>query len=122
MGIFDNPFFKKTEAATAQPSLLPIVNLECVVESSVPEEFEGAIIEELNKRKVKIVAEQTIGKFKTICCEVRLAEMFNYGSTLRSKTQGRASFSIQPKFYEQVSNWSEKDKEQLRELFNKVSS
>ncbi len=76
----------------------PIMKLECVV----PEEFQGAVIGDLNSRRAKIVNMGMQGKLKTAHCEVPLAEMFNYANALRSLTQGRASFSMEPAFYAQV--------------------
>ncbi|MCG7852854.1 MAG: hypothetical protein MIO92_10060, partial [Methanosarcinaceae archaeon] len=78
--------------------LEPIMDLEC----SVPEEFMGAVIGDLNTRRSKIVSIGTRGKLKTARCEVPLSEMFNYANGLRSLTQGRASFSMEPAFYSEV--------------------
>ncbi len=78
--------------------LEPIMNLECMV----PEEFMGTVIGDLNTRRAKIVAMGMQGKLKTTRCEVPLSEMFNYANALRSLTQGRASFSMEPAFYAQV--------------------
>ena len=76
----------------------PIMDLEC----SVPEEFMGTVIGDLNTRRAKIVNLGTRGKMKTARCEVPLAEMFNYANALRSLTQGRASFSMEPASYAEV--------------------
>jgi len=78
--------------------LEPIMSLECVV----PEEFMGSVIGDLNTRRAKIVSMGMQGKLKTTRCEVPLAEMFNYANALRSLTQGRASFSMEPAFYAEV--------------------
>jgi len=51
----------------------PVMDLEC----SVPEEFMGSVIGDLNTRRAKIVSLGTRGKLKTARCEVPLAEMFN---------------------------------------------
>lgn len=80
--------------------LEPIMDLECMV----PEDFWGQVIGDLNTRRAKIVASGNRGKLKTVRCEVPLAEMFNYASALRSLSQGRASFSMEPSFYAQVPN------------------
>ncbi len=76
----------------------PVMDLEC----TVPEEFMGAVIGDLNTRRAKIASLGTRGKLKTARCEVPLAEMFNYANALRSLTQGRASFSMEPAFYAEV--------------------
>jgi len=78
--------------------LEPVMDLEV----SVPEEFMGSVIGDLNTRRAKIVSLGTRGKLKTARCEVPLAEMFNYANALRSLTQGRASFSMEPAFYSEV--------------------
>jgi len=72
------------------------------VEVTVPEEYMGAVIGDLNTRRAKIISMGSRGKLKTGRCEVPLAEMFNYANALRSLTQGRASFSMEPAFYAEV--------------------
>ena len=81
--------------------LEPVMDLEC----SVPEEFMGTVIGDLNTRRAKIVSIGTRGKLKTARCEVPLAEMFNYANALRSLTQGRATFSMEPAFYAEVPSY-----------------
>ncbi len=78
--------------------LEPIMDIEV----TVPEEFMGTVIGDLNTRRAKIVAMGTRGKLKTARCEVPLAEMFNYANALRSLSQGRANFSMEPAFYAAV--------------------
>ncbi len=78
--------------------LEPIMSLEV----DVPEEFMGSVIGDLNTRRAKIVELGNRGKIKTTRCEVPLSEMFNYANALRSLTQGRASFSMEPAFYAEV--------------------
>ncbi len=72
------------------------------VEVTGPEEFMGTIVGDLNTRRAKIVAMGTRGKLKTVRCEVPLAEMFNYANAVRSLSQGRASFTMEPAFYAEV--------------------
>jgi elongation factor G len=74
------------------------MDLECIV----PEEFMGAVIGDLNTRRAKITELGTQGKLKTARCEVPLAEMFNYANAIRSLSQGRATFSMEPAFYAEV--------------------
>jgi len=76
----------------------PVMDLEV----TTPEEFMSSVIGDLNTRRAKIVNLGTRGKLKTSRCEVPLAEMFNYANALRSLTQGRASFSMEPAFYAEV--------------------
>ncbi len=72
------------------------------VEVTSPDEFMGTIVGDLNTRRAKIVAMGTCGKLKTVRCEVPLAEMFNYANAVRSLSQGRATFTMEPAFYDQV--------------------
>ena len=74
------------------------MELECVM----PEEFNGAVVGDLNSRRARIIDMGVQGKLKTVKCEVPLSEMFNYANALRSLTQGRASFSMEPAFYAEV--------------------
>ena len=94
----------------------PIMDLEVIV----PEEFMGAVIGDLNTRRAKIVNLGTRGKLKNARVEVPLSEMFNYANALRSLTQGRASFSMEPAFYQQVpGNVAEKIKGSREEAAGK---
>ncbi len=72
------------------------------IELTAPEEFMGTVLGDLNTRRAKIVNLGTRGNLKTARCEVPLAEMFNYANAIRSLTQGRASFSMEPAFYAEV--------------------
>ncbi len=74
------------------------------VEICCPEEFMGSCIGDLNTRRAKITELGNIGVLKTARADVPLAEMFNYANALRSLTQGRASFSMEPSYYAQVPN------------------
>ena len=85
--------------------LEPIMNLEV----TVPEEFMGSVIGDLNTRRAKIVELGNRGVLKNARVEVPLAEMFNYANALRSLTQGRASFSMEPAFYAEVPKFIEDD-------------
>ncbi len=78
--------------------LEPIMDLEI----TAPEEFMGAVLGDLNTRRGRIVNLGSRGNLKTARCEVPLAEMFNYANALRSLTQGRASFSLEPSYYAEV--------------------
>ncbi len=72
------------------------------IEATSPEEFMGAVLGDLNQRRAKIVNLGSRGNLKTARCDVPLAEMFNYVNAIRSLTQGRASFSMEPSYYDQV--------------------
>jgi len=78
----------------------PIMALEI----ACPEEFMGSVIGDLNTRRAKITELGNIGIQKTARADVPLSEMFNYANALRSLTQGRASFSMEPSYYAQVPN------------------
>jgi len=78
----------------------PIMKLE--VECS--DDHWGNVTGDLMKRRAQIKETGNRGKLKTALIDVPLAEMFGYANALRSLTQGRASFSMEPSFYAQVPN------------------
>lgn len=83
----------------AGPKLLePLMRVEVVT----PEEYMGDIIGDLNSRRGQVIQMENIGNAKVITANVPLAEMFGYVNTLRSQSQGRASFSMDLDNYAQV--------------------
>lgn len=78
--------------------LEPIMDMEVVV----PEEYMGQVIGDLSSRRAKIVSLAQRLALRTIRANVPLAEAFNYATTLRSLTQGRASYTMEPSFYAEV--------------------
>ena len=81
------------------PILLePIMDVEVVT----PEEFRGAIQGDLNGRRGQIKGVEMRGISQVVQAEVPLSEMFGYVSSVRSMTQGRASFTMQFAHYAQV--------------------
>ncbi len=85
----------------ADPILLePIMKLEV----SSPEEFMGEIIGDLSKKRARILGTNKRGRILIINAEAPLAEMPQYATILRSMTQGRASFYMEPSHYEEVPN------------------
>lgn len=73
------------------------------VEIVTPEQFLGDVIGDLNSRRGRIEGiEPGPGGTQTIRAHVPLAEMFGYATTLRSLTQGRATYVMQPSHYEEV--------------------
>ncbi|MBI3754685.1 MAG: elongation factor G [Deltaproteobacteria bacterium] len=85
----------------ANPILLePIMDVEVVT----PEQFMGEVIGDLNSRRGKILGMETRGGFNVVSSKVPLAQMFGYSTDIRSKTQGRATFTMQFSHYEQVPN------------------
>jgi elongation factor G len=86
-------------AQKAKPVLLePIMAVEVVT----PEEYMGNVNGEINSRRGVILALEDAPSGKIIRAEVPLAEMFGYATTLRSATQGRATYSMEFKKYSQA--------------------
>jgi elongation factor G len=89
----------KDGAKKASPALLePIMKVEVLV----PEEFMGDVIGDLNSRRGKILNLEARAGIQVINSEVPLAQMFGYSTDLRSKTQGRANYTMEFLKYEQV--------------------
>ena len=78
--------------------LEPIMKVEAVT----PEEYTGSVIGDLNSRRGQIQGQDMRGNANVISAMVPLANMFGYVNTLRSMTQGRATFTMQFDHYEQV--------------------
>ncbi|HAX18026.1 MAG TPA: elongation factor G [Actinobacteria bacterium] len=76
----------------------PVMEVEVVT----PEESMGEVIGDINSKRGKISEINTRNKMTNIKCEVPLANMFGYATDLRSRTQGRATFTMQFKKYEPV--------------------
>jgi len=75
---------------SAKPILLePIYDIEV----KCPEENMGDIMGDLNSRRGRIMGMESIGRFQVVKAKIPLAELHNYSSTLRSLTQGRASYT-----------------------------
>ena len=89
----------KEAARRAKPVLLePIMAVEVVV----PEEYMGDVIGDLNSRRGRIEGMELRGTTQIIKSSVPLAEMFGYATELRSRTQGRGSFTMHFGKYEEV--------------------
>jgi elongation factor G len=85
----------------AGPALLePIMKVEVVS----PEDYVGSVIGDLNSRRGQIQGQDMRGNANVITAFVPLANMFGYVNTLRSMSQGRASYTMQFDHYEQVPN------------------
>jgi elongation factor G len=83
----------------ANPILLePIMK----VENATPDEYQGDIMGDLNRRRARISGIETKGTLCTIAAEVPLAEMFGYATAIRSLSKGRSSYSMEPSHFEQV--------------------
>ncbi len=89
----------KAAAQRAKPVLLePVFS----VEVTVPEEFMGDVIGDLNRRRGRVEGMDERGNAKVIRGYVPLSEMFGYVGDLRSMTQGRATYTMQFDRYEEV--------------------
>ncbi len=89
----------KDGAKKAQLILIePIMSVEVVT----PEEYMGEVIGDLNSRRGKIQSMEQRSGAQVIKSMVPLAEMFGYSTDLRSKTQGRATYTMQFSSYEEV--------------------
>jgi len=89
----------KSAAAKASPVLLePIMAVEVLV----PEEFMGEAIGDLNSKRGHIQRMESRGNVQVVAAFVPLSEMFGYATSLRSLTQGRATYTMQFDHYAQV--------------------
>ncbi len=89
----------KEAARKAKPVLLePMM----AVEVTTPEDYMGDVIGDLNSRRGQVEGMEQRGNSQVIRAKVPLATMFGYVNELRSKTQGRAAYSMQFANYEQV--------------------
>jgi elongation factor G len=90
--------FKKA-AAIADPVLLEPV---MAVEVRTPDEYMGDVIGDLNSRRGQIQAMEERSGVRVVKANVPLSEMFGYVGDLRSRTQGRADYSMQFDSYAEV--------------------
>ena len=89
----------KAGALKANPVLLePYVK----VEVTVPEEYMGDVIGDLNSRRGRIEGMEPRNGVQVINAFVPLSEMFGYATDLRSKTQGRGNYSMEVSYYDEV--------------------
>jgi elongation factor G len=89
----------KEASRRADPVLLePMMDVEVVT----PEEFMGDVIGDLNSRRGRIRSMDARGGAQVVKATVPLATMFGYATDLRSKTQGRATYTMQFDHYEPV--------------------
>jgi elongation factor G len=90
--------FKKA-AEMAKPELLePIMSVEVVT----PEDYMGDVIGDLSSRRGKVEGMEQRGNAQVVRSQVPLSEMFGYATDLRSRTQGRATYTMQFDSYQQV--------------------
>jgi elongation factor G len=92
-------FGMKEAFKKAKPILLePIM----AVEVSTPEDYQGDVMGDLNRRRGQITSMDTKGKLAIVRCSVPLKEMFGYSTAVRTLSSGRASYSMTPSHFEQV--------------------
>jgi elongation factor G len=94
-------FALKEAAKKASPILLePIMK----VEVTTPDEYQGDLLGDLNRRRGKIVHIEAKDASTIVTAEVPLAEMFGYATAIRSLSKGRAAYSMEPFRFEPVPN------------------
>ena len=86
--------FSKAKAVLLEP----IMSIEVVT----PEEYMGDVIGDLNSRRGRIETMNQRAKVRVIASQVPLSSMFGYATDLRSKTQGRATYTMQFSHYEEI--------------------
>jgi elongation factor G len=92
-------FALKDALKNAKPILLePIMK----VENITPDDYQGDIMGDLNRRRGRINSLESKLGLTTIQAEVPLAEMFGYATAIRSLSKGRSSYSMEPSHFEQV--------------------
>jgi elongation factor G len=83
----------------ARPVLLePIMAVEVVT----PEEYMGDVMGDLSSRRGRIEGMEARGNAQTVRAQVPLGDMFGYSTDLRSRTQGRATYTMQFHSYQEV--------------------
>jgi elongation factor G len=89
----------KKAARQAAPVLLePIMSVEVVT----PDDYMGDVIGDLSSRRGRVEGIAQRGSSQVISAQVPLAEMFGYATDLRSRTQGRATYTMQFNSYQDV--------------------
>ena len=86
--------FQQASSVLLEPVMLANVD--------VPDEYQGDIIGDLNRRRGRIVEIDSRNGLSAVKVEVPLAEMFGYATDMRSLSKGRASFSMEPLQFEEV--------------------
>jgi len=88
------------EALRKAKSILlePIMKLEV----TTPDDYLGDVIGDMNMRRIKVESIEQKGTTKIIMGAAPLAQMFGYATALRSLTQGRATYTMEPSYYKEV--------------------
>jgi elongation factor G len=90
--------FKEAMEASKPLLLEPMMQ----VEVETPDEYQGDIMGDLNRRRGQIQNMSTRGLYSIISASVPLSEMFGYSTTVRSLSKGRASYSMNPESFQPV--------------------
>ena len=91
----------KHAARKADPCILePIMKTEVIT----PEDWMGDVIGDINSRRGQVKGMEDRNGLKVVAADVPLSEMFGYANDLRSRTQGRANYTMEFSHYEQVPN------------------
>ncbi len=88
--------FKKAKSILLEPIM--------AVEVSTPDDYQGDVMGDLNRRRGQIQSMETKGKLAVIRANVPLQAMFGYSTAVRTLSSGRASYSMTPSHFEQVPN------------------
>lgn len=89
----------KEACRKAEPTLLEPIMKVCVI---VPDEYMGDVIGDLNSRRGQIIQLEARPGAQQIDAHVPLAEMFGYATDLRSRTQGRGQYTMEPSHYIEI--------------------
>ena len=92
-------YLDKCPLLQADPVILEPI-MKVVV--TVPEEYMGDVIGDLNSRRGRINGMEAVSGAQQITAMVPLSEMFGYATDLRSKTQGRGQYTMEPDHYAEV--------------------
>ena len=87
---------KKAKDACNAILLEPIMTVDVII----PDEYLGNVIGDITSRRGRIEGQSQRGNAQQVKCKVPLAEMFGYATSLRSNTQGRGNYVMQPSHYE----------------------
>jgi elongation factor G len=90
--------FRKAAAMAGPIILEPIMAVEVVT----PDDYMGDVMGDLSSRRGRIEGMEANGNAQNIRAQVPLSEMFGYSTDLRSRTQGRATYTMQFHSYQQV--------------------
>ncbi|MGC6423624.1 MAG: elongation factor G [Lentimonas sp.] len=90
--------FRDAMAKASAILLEPVMD----VEVETPEDYQGDIMGDLNRRRGQIQNVTAKTAFVSVCAQVPLVEMFGYSTIVRSLSKGRASFSMEPASFEEV--------------------